>query len=284
MEGLIFLRKKRLARKQAAVLFAYLTACFVAIAGTVFLLEKFGGTADRMIAVAGVIAAVLAEFLGIMVILGLMSKKISQIDKARPMLITLTACFAALALTVGVLEHFGGSADRMLATSQTISLILGEFVGIMAILFTMSSKMAQIKKGVAMLGSLTAMFVVLAATVGILEHFGGSADRLLATSQTIVLILGEFVGIIALLSLVSKISAGGLSLVGGLVAMGFLTLFFAALAGVVVILEQVGGKADRMLATSQVIVLILLEFVGLTALLDMCIVLYVHQITSQHRY
>lgn len=244
--------------------FMKLGLMFAGLAVTVGLLEHFGGKADRLLAVAGSIMAVMGAFLAIIAILIPISSKATAIKKVIPVMEDLTKMFIALAATVFILEKFGGTADRMLATSQTIVLLLGEFVGMMGIFTAMSSKMAAIKKGTAIMAAFTTMFVVLAATVGILEHFGGTADRMIATSQVVVLLLGEFVGITALLTILGTKS---LSAMAALPTIAILSLIFAALAGVIVVLEGVSGKADRMLATSQVVMLVLVELIGITGLI-----------------
>ena len=239
-----------------------LVGSLIGVAAALYIVKDID--AGQLLASAAVLTLVVGALTTITLAMEYLVKhfKLKEINQVIPMLATLTAVFAAVGFTLGIVTSMGQSADRMLAVSQVIILCIGELVAITFALSKISLEGAKALLALPMLLGLSIIFGVLGVVIAIATKVGGKADRMLAVSQVIVLVMAELIAITALCGVI--FAEGAMALLALPMLLG-LTAIFAALALVIAIVEKIGGKADRMLAVSQVIVLVLLELVAICA-------------------
>ena len=163
------------------------------------------------------------------------------------------------------ISSLGQTADRMLAVSQTVVLVIFE-LGVIAVAMSKLAKdTALATPALVAIGVLTIIFAVLGTVMAYCSAIGQTADRMLAVSQTVVLVIAELSAISV--GLGALVEAGGLGAAGALsipVLVG-LTYVFKELGTVMAECSALGQSADRMLAVSQTIVLVIGEL-GLIAI------------------
>lgn len=213
-----------------------------------------------------ILTAVLLALVGLFALVKVISDKVpGDASKSIKPLLALTGIFAALAVVMIALNQFGGDAATMLKNSQVVMLVLLELAGIVALLNVIAMIPGTGTGVLLQLAGLTAIFAALALVMVIIAKVGGDATTMLKNSQVIMLVLLELAAILALLNVIALIPGTG---AGVLLQLAGLTLIFAALAAVMVIMARIGGDAKTMLKNSQVIMLVLVELTAILALLN----------------
>ncbi len=246
---------------------AEMIAGIFAIAGALVLLGD--RDAGKLLAQAGAITATLAALTIIAELLVGLSKKVKgdtgSLMSSLAVLAVLSIIFLFLGNVMAGISSLGQTADRMLAVSQTVVLVIFE-LGVIAVAMSKLAKdTALATPALLAIGVLTIIFAVLGTVMAYCSAIGQTADRMLAVSQTVVLVIAELSAISV--GLGALVEAGGLGAAGALsipVLIG-LTYVFKELGTVMAECSALGQSADRMLAVSQTVVLVIGEL-GLIAI------------------
>ena len=244
---------------------AELMVGFLIIAAAMKILE--GVNAGRMIGQAGTIVLVLGALSALVLALQHFDKN-SKFSITKTSAETLKGTFMGIAALITAFVVIAGAmkllegvnAGRMIAQSQVITLVILELAGLMLAIQWLTKKF-KLKADAGMILTLlgmTAIFAALAVVMSYVATISGTSDRMLAVSQVIMLVLAELSAIVILFGKLGK-EGMGLTALSVLPALLGLTVLFGALALVIAVAERIGGKADRMLAVSQVIMLVLAE-------------------------
>lgn len=264
MEGFTKKFKLKGTDTKTLILLGELIGGFLVVAAALALLKDADPT--QMLRTSQVVTLVLLELVGLTIALNKFAKEGAKSIGSLATIVGLGAVFSALAFVLAVISKMEVDAVKALTISQVIMLVLVELSGIVVGLGFLGTKGLAATAALPMLLGLTAVFTALAGILAIVEKMGSSASRMLAVSQVIMLVLAELSGITVGLGF---LGVTGLAAVLALPALAGLTAVFAALGLVIVAAERISGPADRMLAVSQVITLVLTELSGICVLLGL---------------
>ena len=250
---------------QAVPALLALSMVFGVLAVIAGVLGVFGGSAKDMLGNTQVVMLVLLELSLMMVVLSAISTMAMTAIGAIPTLVALTLVFGALAVIAGILNVFGGDAKGMIAKTQIVMLVLVELSLMMVVLGAIATMAAMAIGALPALVSLTIIFAALAVIAGILNVFGGDAKGMIAKTQIVSLVLVELVAIMAILGLIAPL---GVAALASLPALLGLTVIFGILGILIALITNLGEFTDA-LPKTQVISLVLLELVGITAILGL---------------
>jgi len=255
---------------QTLLTLAVLIGGTLVIAGALVMLD--GQDSVALLAHAGVVVAVLLALEAMAIGLQKFSKN-NTLDKAGlistiAVLGTLTAIFAVLAYVMAYVSSIGESADRMLATSQAVVLVVFELSAITLALSKLSQNINGLKSLAAIptILLLGVIFAALGVAMAGIASIGVSADRMLAVSQTVILCLAELAIMAAALGVLTE-SGLGLTSLAAIPTILLLGVIFAALGYIMADICAISPEASRMLAVSQVIMLVILELGVISAAL-----------------
>ena len=253
--------------------FIYMGALLAGFAGVAAILYGIRElNAGKMIAQSQVIVLVLAEFaaIGIATTKLMDSANWATLAKSGVALAGMTALFMWLANIFKIIDGFSSTGGQLIGKSQTIMLVMAELVGII-------EGMGALVEGggIFVFGAIAelalwpmiALFKMLAQVFITID--GLKTDGIMAKSQTIILVMTELVGIIALMG--GLMYAAGEFALGGLAELALWPMInlFGLLAQVFITID--GLKTDGIMAKSQTIILVMTELVGIIALMGLLI-------------
>lgn len=249
--------------KFAAIMGAMLLA-FAAVAAVVYLIGQldFGeGLLTKVVA----IGLVMAELVGLTILIGKFGTASAQTFKAIGALAVLTIVFGLVAGVCAVIGTLP-MGEGLLAKTQTVMLVLTELIAINTLLGYVAKNSGQAALAAVALVPLVAVFGILAAVcavIGVLPMNEG----LLAKTQVVMLVLVELAAINALLGLLV-----GQEALGAVASVCLIPLIaiFGLLALVCAAINLVPAN-DGFLAKTQVIMLVLTELVAINALLGVLV-------------
>ena len=252
--------------RNSFALMAEMIVGILIIAGSLALLQSYDPL--DLLAKAGVIIAVIGSLAIIALVIQKFNEKMKAINAMKTVALMgiMTIIFSAIALVTGILEHFGGTADRMIAVSQVIMLVIFELAAIATALGYLAGQAVLGTVSLAPIIALTVIFAALATVIGILEHFGGKADRLLAVSQVIMLVILELGIIVAALGAIAPLT---LAAIAGTACIMALAAVFTVLALVIekiqhLDVDNIQPKIDKVLELIQSLVMICGQLATLT--------------------
>lgn len=249
--------------KFAAIMGAMLLA-FAAVAAVVYLIGQldFGeGLLTKVVA----IGLVMAELVGLTILIGKFGTASAQTFKAIGALAVLTIVFGLVAGVCAVIGTLP-MGEGLLAKTQTVMLVLAELIAINTLLGYIAKNSGQAALAAVALVPLVAVFGILAAVcavIGVLPMNEG----LLAKTQVVMLVLVELAAINALLGLLL-----GQEALGAVASVCLIPLIaiFGLLALVCAAINLVPAN-DGFLAKTQIIMLVLTELVAINALLGVLV-------------
>jgi len=249
-----------------------MTVIFAALMGLLKLIDILDINA-KMLGKAQWIVLLMVELALIGWGIGKLNDKIEfDIDDGLKSIIALTAIFAALVILTKVLDTM--KASDIIAKTQSISLIILEFTGIIALLGAMNKLSAKASVGIGCIALLTIIFGVLADIAVSLEAIKNPKNMLKKT-QIIVLVILEFAAIIAALGVIALATEGLGFAAMALGAISALLLWplvgiFKAIAKIGIAMEAIRDP-DAMMKRANKISLIILELVGVLVVLGLVI-------------
>ena len=224
-------------------MFAAVGAITILLLSLAYMFQSVGkirvGTAWKpimaLVAAAVVIAGAIALFARLLPDQGYVGKIIA-------ISVVMTAVLGAMVLIAGAITHF--AKDKRFSVTEK------------------SSKTLNVAfKGI---GELILGLLIVAASLALLQN--ANPAQLAQTAIILTAVLLALVGLFALVKVISdKVPGDASKAIKPLLA---LTAIFAALAVVMIALNQFGGDAGTMLKNSQVVMLALLELAGIVALLN----------------
>lgn len=203
---------------------------------------------------------VLAELVAINYVLGQIGAKTNALGAVGALcLIPLIAIFGLLALVCMALNAV--PTEGFLAKSQTVMLVLTELIALNALLGVLVEA-----GGVAALGAVGAICLIpLIAIFGLLALVCGAislvpCEGMMEKTQTIILVLLELEGLLAILGTISPLAAAAMIAIPGLISV---CLAMITIAGIIKLLE--GVSAEGMGETLDLLTGALWEIVGIGA-------------------
>lgn len=167
----------------------------------------------------------------------------NYVGKVASISVAMVGIMSALVVMAGAIQHFAKSTK--FSVTKTSHKTIMEALKVLAVL-------------------VGAIFVT-ATSLSLLKD--ADPAQLLATSGVILLVITSLTAMsLGISMLAKKLKIGNTTSL--LLQLGGLTIIFAALAGVMVLISKFGGDAGVMLRNSQVIMLVLLELSGILALLN----------------
>lgn len=263
---------------KAAAIFAEFIVIFTVFGTVLSVMSMSGVDVKTALGMSQTIMLCLLEIIALATLLGQLSKIAIKSTAALPALLGMVAIFTVLGIVLGALSYIGADAKEMLKTSQVVMLCLLELSVIGGLLGAFVSFVGPAVLAIPSLILLTVVFAALALVLVILSKIGGDAKQMLKTSQIVMLCLLELSVIAALLGAFVALTGPAVLAIPSLI---LLTAVFAALALVLVILSKMGVDAKKMLASSQVVMLCLLELSGICALLGTISMLAISAIASE---
>ena len=198
---------------------------------------------------------VLAELVAINYVLGKIGAKTNALGAVGALcLIPLIAIFGLLALVCIALNAV--PAEGFMAKSQTVMLVLVELAAINALLGLLLTQEALGAVGAVCLIPLIAIFGLLAVICGLISMM--PCEGILPKTQSIILVLLELEGLLALLGVIAPLASLALVSIPGLIAV---CLALVTVAGVLKLLE--GSDVGNMSATLELLTGALWQIVGI---------------------
>ena len=213
----------------------------------------------------------MGAMLGLMALFGKTIKTINKI-KTKDLLTAakvmgfLLIAMVAVGAVMAALTFLVRDPASALASSQVVALVVGELILLAALMGKLSKEIKKVSKAVPALLMMVGVFAAVGLVIAGLNFISGDAKSAFLHSQIVSLVLAELIGLSALLGLVSTTAAKAIAAMPALLLM---TGIFAVVGLVLVAVNFISGDAKTTLANSQVISLVLVELVALTAILGL---------------
>jgi len=241
---------------------------FVIVAGVLIAASRLSNwyeVATMAVALSGAILGL--TFAAKVIIENTKKIKWNELGKAAASLGIMVAALGVMSLAfIGLTKLMSGSS---IGDVGATILALYSIAGLMFVMGEVIKSVGKIKtdklaKAAAVMGLILVAFVAVGAVIAILNFLVKDSTAALANSQIVALVVLELIGFSALIGEANKIMAKAIAAIPSLLLM---TLVYAAVGLVVGALSLIGADAKTMLAKSQVVSLVVLELVALTALM-----------------
>lgn len=251
----------------------------ISIAGAIALLSKFLPDNGYVGKIAALSVAMVTVLGALVLIAGAIThfakdKRFSVTEKSAK---TLNVAFKGIGeLILGLLVVAASLAllqnanpAQLAQTAIILTAVLLALVGLFALVKVISDKVpGDASKALKPLLALTGIFAILSLVMAALSVVGVDAGSMLQNSQVLMLALTELIGLVALITVIGKMTSGGIGGTAVLVQLVALVGIFTLLSVVMMAMSVVGVDAKAMLKNSQVVMLALAELVAVAALLN----------------
>ena len=222
-----------------------------------------------MLAKSQIIMLALYELAGLVALCGVIAKLGAKIAGGEIALLGMVGIFAILTQVFKVINGF--QTEGILAKSQSIILVMTELIALIEVM----GLLLEYTGGAFVLGAIAElalwpMILLFDLLTDVFTKIDGmKTEGLLAKSQSIILVMTELVGLIALMG--GLVYAAGEFALGGLAELALwpMIILFDLLADVFVKID--GMKTEGLLPKAQAIVLVMTELVGIIALMGILI-------------
>ena len=211
-----------------------MTGIFMAIGLIIAGLNVISPDAKQTLFNSQVVALVLAELIGMTILIGSFKTTAAKALAALPALLAMTGVYVIIGLVIAALNLVSKDAKQSLKNSQVVALVLVELIALTTIIGALATIAAVAVVAMPALAGMVALYALVGLVVGGLALLVKDSSKALKNSQIVSLVLVELIALSALLGVLSPVAAAAV------VAMPALVLLTAVFGIVGLIISVIG--------------------------------------------
>lgn len=218
-----------------------MTGIFMAIGLIIAGLNVISPDAKQTLFNSQVVALVLAELIGMTILIGSFKTTAAKALAALPALLAMTGVYVVVGLVIAALNLVSKDAKQSLKNSQVVALVLVELIALTTLIGALATIAAVAIVAMPALAGMVALYALVGLVVGGLALLVKDSSKALKNSQIVSLVLVELIALSALLGVLSPVAAAAVLAMPALV---LLTAVFGIVGLIISVIGQMNFGED----------------------------------------